>query len=187
MLFSLLCCCWNKCWELVYCAGQDNIKLYATYEGQHRLACMSVDPVICQVNPVDIPSVLRNVVIIVTRRLPVHKKPPLPTPERDVSISHLLAILLNKDQFYFSGVNLFRRATIYTVIPLSAVRVADVSVLVVDVYNSYTFLTLDLCASRNPCTSAGQLAAQNEAHSASSHVMHVLCLKWQAVSFIRIM
>jgi hypothetical protein len=84
LLFLLLCRCWNKCWELVYCAGQDNIKLYATYEGQHRLPCMAVDPVICQVNPVDIPSALRNMVIIVTRRLPVHNKPPLPTPERDV-------------------------------------------------------------------------------------------------------
>ena len=97
------------------------------------------------------------------------------TPSR-----HIALVLLDRR-------NRFRRANMYTVIPLSALRVADGSVLAVDVYNSSTFLTLDLCESRNPCTSARQLAAQNEAHSASSHVMHILCFKWLAVSFIRIM
>lgn len=176
--------CRNKCWELVYCAGQDNIKLYATYEGQHPLACMSVDPIICQVNPVDVPSALRNMVIIVRRRLPVHSKPPLPSEMYPI---HTFPPYYQQRPVLLVRRNRFRRANIYTVVPLSAVRVADVSVLAVDVYNSSTFLTLDLCTSRNPCTSAAQLAAQNEAHIATSHVMHVLCLKWQAVSFIRIM
>jgi hypothetical protein len=94
--------CWNKCWERVYCAGQDNIKLYATYEGQHRLACMSVDPIICQVNPVYIPSVLRNVVTFFLRDVCLSQQ--TATPERGVSSSHLHAILLNKDQFYLSVV-----------------------------------------------------------------------------------
>jgi hypothetical protein len=112
LLFLLLCRCWNKCWELVYCAGQDNIKLYATYEGQHRLACMAVDPVICQVNRSTYPrsfviwsSSLRDVCLFTTNRhcplpsemYPFHTFPPY--------------CLTKTNQFYLSGVIDFDKPT----------------------------------------------------------------------------